>query len=203
MAVNMEVEKNTSKEVDTQLLASNSMQFNDGIRNDDENVRDLGDQFSPLGNKTIDSEKCGRTVIYRRLEHPDIYAKGLDDNRLSNNEKEEECIGSKEKGKEPSNIRKVSKNDCNIQRSEVTPENSTDGCVSQAPLAFTIDFGNKEMDTTKYQNLFERYNARHKRNLSMSKVDTFISFEWEYVELSGYLTMQTEFIVLWMILCMI
>ncbi|XP_076675555.1 uncharacterized protein LOC143372844 isoform X3 [Andrena cerasifolii] len=171
MAVNMEVEKNTSKEVDTQLLASNSMQFNDDIRNDDENIRDLGDQFLPLGNKTIGSEKCGRTVIYRRLEDPDIYAKSLDDNRLSNNEKEEECIPSKEKGKESSNIRKVSKNDSNIQRSEVTPENSTDGCVSQAPLAFTIDFGNKEMDTTKYQNLFERYNARHKRNLSMSKVE--------------------------------
>lgn len=43
--------------------------------------------------------------------------------------------------------------------------------VSQTPLAFTIDFGNnKEVDTAKYQNLFERYNARHRRNLSTSKV---------------------------------
>ncbi|XP_012055086.1 PREDICTED: uncharacterized protein LOC105618155 [Atta cephalotes] len=43
--------------------------------------------------------------------------------------------------------------------------------VLQTPLAFTIDFGNKEVDTAKYQNLFERYNARHRRNLSTSKVE--------------------------------
>lgn len=42
---------------------------------------------------------------------------------------------------------------------------------SPAPLAFTIDFGNnKEVDTARYQNLFQRYNARHRKNLSMSKV---------------------------------
>ncbi|XP_015183824.1 PREDICTED: dentin sialophosphoprotein isoform X2 [Polistes dominula] len=42
----------------------------------------------------------------------------------------------------------------------------------QPPLVFTIDFGNnKEVDKVKYQNLFERYNARHKRNLSTSKVE--------------------------------
>ncbi|KAL0133746.1 hypothetical protein PUN28_001012 [Cardiocondyla obscurior] len=41
----------------------------------------------------------------------------------------------------------------------------------QSPLAFTIDFGDKEVDTAKYQNLFERYNARHRRNLSTSKVE--------------------------------
>lgn len=50
--------------------------------------------------------------------------------------------------------------------------NDADGPrVPQTPLAFTIDFGdNREVDTTRYQNLFERYNARHRRNLSMSKV---------------------------------
>ncbi|KAI4492091.1 hypothetical protein M0802_010099 [Mischocyttarus mexicanus] len=42
----------------------------------------------------------------------------------------------------------------------------------QPPLVFTINFGNsKEIDKTKYQNLFERYNARHRRNLSTSKVE--------------------------------
>lgn len=41
----------------------------------------------------------------------------------------------------------------------------------QTPLAFTIDFGSsKAVDTARYQNLFERYNARHRRNLSTSKV---------------------------------
>lgn len=42
--------------------------------------------------------------------------------------------------------------------------------IPQIPLAFTIDFGDKEVDTARYQNLFERYNARHRRNLSTSKV---------------------------------
>lgn len=44
--------------------------------------------------------------------------------------------------------------------------------VPQSPLAFTIDFGgSKEVDTARFQNLFERYNARHRRNLSTSKVE--------------------------------
>ncbi|XP_043281574.1 uncharacterized protein [Venturia canescens] len=43
---------------------------------------------------------------------------------------------------------------------------------SPAPLAFTIDFGNnKEVDTARYQNLFQRYNARHRKNLSTSKIE--------------------------------
>ncbi|XP_011646422.1 uncharacterized protein LOC105433042 [Pogonomyrmex barbatus] len=51
-------------------------------------------------------------------------------------------------------------------------DDASDRRVTQTPLAFTIDFGNnKEVDTTRYQNLFERYNARHKRNLSTSKVE--------------------------------
>ncbi|XP_029674318.1 uncharacterized protein LOC115242281 isoform X1 [Formica exsecta] len=55
--------------------------------------------------------------------------------------------------------------DCEIESSR----------ISQTPLAFTIDFGNnKEVDTARYQNLFERYNARHKRNLSTSKVEVKI-----------------------------
>lgn len=41
----------------------------------------------------------------------------------------------------------------------------------QQPLTFTINFGDdKEVDTARYKNLFERYNARHRRNLSASKV---------------------------------
>lgn len=52
-------------------------------------------------------------------------------------------------------------------------EQASNSHISQpAALAFTIDFGdNKEVDTVKYQNLFERYNARHRRNLSTSKVE--------------------------------
>ncbi|XP_012278156.1 uncharacterized protein LOC105698454 isoform X2 [Orussus abietinus] len=43
--------------------------------------------------------------------------------------------------------------------------------TSQSALAFTIDFADKEVDSVRYHNLFERYNARHKRNSSMSKVE--------------------------------
>lgn len=57
------------------------------------------------------------------------------------------------------------------ESSEGTTDCANSRYVSQTPLAFTIDFGNnKEVDTAKYQNLFERYNARHRRNLSTSKV---------------------------------
>jgi len=64
-------------------------------------------------------------------------------------------------------------NDCKI---ESLDGNANGHSVSQTPLAFTIDFGNnKEVDTARYQNLFERYNARHRRNLSTSKVLTISS----------------------------
>ncbi|XP_032673562.1 uncharacterized protein LOC116845231 [Odontomachus brunneus] len=62
--------------------------------------------------------------------------------------------------------------DDKTELSEGITEHANSHQVSQTPLAFTIDFGNnKEVDTTKYQNLFERYNARHRRNLSTSKVE--------------------------------
>jgi len=64
-------------------------------------------------------------------------------------------------------------NDCKI---ELLDGNANDHHISQTPLAFTIDFGNnKEVDTARYQNLFERYNARHRRNLSTSKVLTILN----------------------------
>ncbi|XP_011139392.1 uncharacterized protein LOC105183160 isoform X2 [Harpegnathos saltator] len=62
--------------------------------------------------------------------------------------------------------------DHKTESSEGTTEHADSRHVPQTPLAFTIDFGNnKEVDTAKYQNLFERYNARHRRNLSTSKVE--------------------------------
>lgn len=69
----------------------------------------------------------------------------------------------------------TSDDDATGERREEAARSSTDDGdgrrISQTPLAFTINFGNnKEVDTARYQNLFERYNARHKRNLSTSKV---------------------------------
>ncbi|XP_050451114.1 uncharacterized protein LOC126851319 [Cataglyphis hispanica] len=70
--------------------------------------------------------------------------------------------GEKREGIAANSSRATPIADCEVESSR----------VSQTPLAFTIDFGNnKEVDTAKYLNLFERYNARHKRNLSTSKVE--------------------------------
>lgn len=129
MAVNMELEKNTPKEVDTQLLASNSMEFNDGIRDDDDNIRDLQDSFSSPENKTIESEQCERTVIYRELTDLDIYMKDLDDNRIPNNVEQEENIEKYEIEKESAYMENISKNDSNIQWSEATSERSIYRCL--------------------------------------------------------------------------
>lgn len=75
----------------------------------------------------------------------------------------------------------TSNGDATGQRREEAARSSTDDGdgrrAPQTPLAFTIDFGNnKEVDTARYQNLFERYNARHRRNLSTSKVLKILSF---------------------------
>lgn len=54
---------------------------------------------------------------------------------------------------------------------DIAANSSRESNVSQTPIAYTIEFdNNKEVDAARYQNLFERYNARHRRNLSMSKV---------------------------------
>ncbi|XP_029031860.2 uncharacterized protein LOC114870860 isoform X1 [Osmia bicornis bicornis] len=169
MAVNMEVEMNTSKGVDTQLSTSNSAEFNNSIRKDTESIENVENSLSSLKNVTIDSEKHDDTTIYAQLEDSEIYVKDLEDNRISTNEEEKVCTESEEK--EFSEDGKILKNDCKTEQLRTMSENSTDGHVSQPPLAFTIDFGSKEVDATKYQNLFERYNARHKRNLSTSKVE--------------------------------
>lgn len=174
MAVNMEVGKSTSKEVDTQLSASNSMEFKDGVRRENnENVRDLRNSYSPLDDKTINSHKYDRTIVYAQLDDAEVFVNELPDNRVLGNKEEGNSIRNKEK--EITEDMKVLQNDSKDQQAEVMSENSTDGYAHQAPLAFTIDFGNKEVDTTKYQNLFERYNARHKRNLSTSKVGSLIN----------------------------
>ncbi|KAK2584870.1 hypothetical protein KPH14_002467 [Odynerus spinipes] len=62
--------------------------------------------------------------------------------------------------------------ECKTDSKEEKVDHASNSHNSQSALAFTIDFGdNKEVDTVKYQNLFERYNARHRRNLSTSKVE--------------------------------
>nr|XP_033341932.1 uncharacterized protein LOC117229513 isoform X1 [Megalopta genalis] len=170
MAVNMEVDKSMSKEVDTQLSTSNSTEFKDGVRHENnENVQDLQDPYSSLDSKTINNHRCDQTILYAQLDGPEIYANELSDNRVLENKKGEDSLENKKE--DSSESMKHLKSDCKDHKRELTSQNSTDSHASQAPLAFTIDFGNEGVDTTKYQNLFERYNARHKRNLSTSKVE--------------------------------
>lgn len=171
MAVNMEVvDKSISEEVDTQLSASNSMDFKDGVhRENNENVQDLQHPYLSFDNETIKNHKCERTILYAQLDGPEVYANELPDNRELETKEQEDSIKNKKENL-PENM-KLLRNDCEEEKPELASQNSTDSHMSQAPLAFTIDFGTKEVDTTKYQNLFERYNARHKRNLSTSKVE--------------------------------
>ncbi|XP_017876812.1 uncharacterized protein LOC108623056 isoform X2 [Ceratina calcarata] len=169
MAVNMEVEKSTSKEIDTQLSVNNSTEFNDGIRKHNENIEEIEDSLSSLKSISIGSGNRDDTIIYAQFENSQQYEENSENNRASANEEEEKSDEDKEK--ESLESEEMSKNDRKAEQPGMASENSTDGYPSQAPLAFTIDFGTKEVDTTKYQNLFERYNARHKRNLSTSKVE--------------------------------
>lgn len=56
--------------------------------------------------------------------------------------------------------------------SKISKDIFSEPVTPQQPLTFTINFGDdKEVDTARYRNLFERYNARHRRNLSTSKVE--------------------------------
>ncbi|CAG5100984.1 Protein of unknown function [Cotesia congregata] len=70
-------------------------------------------------------------------------------------------------------IEDVNNGESRIERDSLEKETDSVKTVkSPSSLAFTIDFGgNKEVDSAKYQNLFQRYNARHKRNLSTSKIE--------------------------------
>ncbi|XP_057323386.1 uncharacterized protein LOC130666423 isoform X1 [Microplitis mediator] len=78
---------------------------------------------------------------------------------------------------QPDDLDLGDKNDSNgesrIERDSLEKEIDSDKTVkSPGSLAFTIDFGgNKQIDSAKYNNLFQRYNARHKRNLSTSKIE--------------------------------
>ncbi|XP_034937229.1 LOW QUALITY PROTEIN: uncharacterized protein [Chelonus insularis] len=74
-------------------------------------------------------------------------------------------------------IEDVNNEESRIERDSLEKETKETGLVkatvkNQTSLAFTIDFGdNKEVESTRFQNLFQKINARHKRNLSTSKIE--------------------------------
>lgn len=55
----------------------------------------------------------------------------------------------------------------------VSPEGETTKILeSPKPVAFTVDFGeNKQVDPQKYKNLVEKYQNRHRRGQSLSKIE--------------------------------
>jgi len=152
MAVNMEV-SDASREVDTCLSTdlveadvTNSKINDDTLKNEPRADNDItgGDEKSVDARSTSD-ELCAGTS---------------DSSNVVSEKRSEEIADSSQAASEDRRT-----------DSEATMENAGSRQVTQTPLAFTIDFGNnKEMDTARYQNLFERYNARHRRNLSTSKV---------------------------------
>lgn len=93
-----------------------------------------------------------------------------DDDVRNDNEKSNDGLRAR--------VHENGKNAAEEKHGEGITANSSRGTnVPQTPIAYTIEFdNNKEVDTAKYHNLFERYNARHRRNLSMSKVFKTLSF---------------------------
>ncbi|XP_014474645.1 PREDICTED: uncharacterized protein LOC106744405 [Dinoponera quadriceps] len=151
-AANMEV-TGTSRVADTRLSTADSS---------------AGDANSGLNNDFPGSEELSRAddVTAGNEEVTDALATNHDsapDN--ATREKRSKCADSSHSPQQTSEDHKT-------ESSEGTTERVISPHASQTSLAFTIDFGNsKEVDTAKYQNLFERYNARHRRNLSTSKVE--------------------------------
>ncbi|XP_012215216.1 uro-adherence factor A [Linepithema humile] len=152
MAVNMEV-SDATREVDT-CLSTDLMEADDTnskINDDTLKNEPRADDITGGDEKSVEARSTN-----------DGLCTGASDSSNVVSEKREEIADSSQAASE----------DRRTESSEATMENAGSSQGAQTPLAFTIDFGNnKEVDTARYQNLFERYNARHKRNLSTSKVE--------------------------------
>lgn len=101
-----------------------------------------------------------------------------DDNTLENIQNESSTCPSEEATNDVENknevITNAFDNDHQINTTKsIDKLNSVAGAQSPTALAFTIDFSDEKKDkndTAKYQNLFQRYNAKHRRNFSTSQV---------------------------------
>ncbi|XP_066599603.1 serine-rich adhesin for platelets-like isoform X2 [Prorops nasuta] len=152
MAVNMEVE-NSSEDVDAKLLTGSSVS---DIAKKNTQKTDL------LLSVTTTSNNEGQSI--------DILVESTNSEQST---KVNQISGESVRGEKLNVIDHLKDN---ISSNEEVSERILSDIVNSQPtqpaLAFTIDFGNnKNTDTTKFQNLFEKYNARHKRNLSASKIE--------------------------------
>lgn len=129
----------------------------------------------------IDDDLPPKNGASRVDDATDLADPGVTGARTANNEL---SVGVSDNGNAGRNGCEVdAEPSCSLQWGATSEDRKTESSVgtteniassrpaSHSPLAFTIDFGdNKEIDKAKYQSLFERYNARHRRNLSTSKV---------------------------------
>ncbi|XP_044006981.1 putative uncharacterized protein DDB_G0282133 isoform X1 [Aphidius gifuensis] len=102
-----------------------------------------------------------------------------DDNSLENIQNESSTCPNKETPNDVKNKKDIIINTTDNDHQDDTTEsidklNSVAGAQSPTALAFTIDFSDEKKDkndTAKYQNLFQRFNARHRRNFSTSQLE--------------------------------
>ncbi|KMQ90974.1 dentin sialophospho isoform x2, partial [Lasius niger] len=158
MEMNVDVTEVRSREADTGLSAADSS-VGSGNVNSEINDNTLTSESSPrqhTDNVRNDNEESSRST------NDELRPRASDSGNAARERLREDITATNSSRATP------------ITDREVESSKGADGHPSapQTPLAFTIDFGNnKEVDTAKYQNLFERYNARHRRNLSTSKVE--------------------------------
>lgn len=163
MEMNVDVTEVRSREADTGLSAADSS-VGSGNVNSEINDNTLTSESSPrqhTDNVRNDNEESSRST------NDELRPRASDSGNAARERLREDITATNSSRATP------------IADREVESSKGADGHPSapQTPLAFTIDFGNnKEVDTAKYQNLFERYNARHRRNLSTSKVLKILSF---------------------------
>lgn len=163
MEMKVDVTEMRSRKADTGLSAADSS-VGSGNVNSEINDNTLTSESSPrqhTDNVRNDNEESSRST------NDELRPRASDSGNAARERSREDIIATNSSRATP------------IADREVESSKGADGRPSapHTPLAFTIDFGNnKEVDTAKYQNLFERYNARHRRNLSTSKVLKILSF---------------------------
>ncbi|XP_024940552.1 uncharacterized protein LOC107267475 isoform X2 [Cephus cinctus] len=163
----MELVQDTSKEVDCHTLTSPLSSLNNNSAKE-ENSKNHMHLISPEDQNSVTSMAESQYLENAESRLGDIEILTEIDKTLS---MENKVIQSTDKKTEEP---KESGSDDTPKMSESSDHPQTEllGQPSQPALAFTIDFEhNKGVDIAKYQNLFERFNARHRRNLSTSKVE--------------------------------
>lgn len=187
-AVKMEVES-TAKRDDVQRLTDDSAKVTE--ENKESNIENTDRESSSYFISAENVEEKLSDVESRKSYTNSTFSEQTQKKNLTlNDSSDKRNIDKEHSGNFSSLDNKDYDEECKTDSMEKKIEDTSNIQTPQPPLVFTIDFGNnKEIDKVKYQNLFERYNARHKRNLSTSKVNTLthccilmITNKQEYIE---------------------